>query len=147
MSTPSATSVIEPSVGTWKLNPDKSKIPNVPSFPKAITLVIEEHGDVREVKSTGAQIDGSPISLRYTIPKLGGVVRIEGTPSPAAGDSAIFKPSDNPYVSEIATLRGGKEVQTQRSVVSGDGNTLTVTTKGVDQEGRPTDRVAVLDKQ
>jgi hypothetical protein len=127
--------------------PRQIENPECSFFPKAITLVIEEHGDVREVKSRGAQIDGSPISLRYTIPKLGGVVRIEGTPSPAAGDSAIFKPSDNPYVSEIATLRGGKEVQTQRSVVSGDGNTLTVTTKGVDQEGRPTDRVAVLDKQ
>jgi hypothetical protein len=48
---------------------------------------------------------------------------------------------------EFVRLKDGKEVQRGTRVVSGDGKTLTFTTKGVNASGQQIDNVAVYEKQ
>jgi hypothetical protein len=52
------------------------------------------------------------------------------------------------YTVDGVEKKNGKQVSTVRSVVSKDGKTLTMTTKGVDASGHPnSNNVAVYDKQ
>jgi hypothetical protein len=48
---------------------------------------------------------------------------------------------------EGSSKKGGKVTGTFRGVVSPDGKTLTITTKGTDAQGRPENNVVVYDKQ
>jgi|WetSurMetagenome_2_1015567.scaffolds.fasta_scaffold552415_2 hypothetical protein len=69
-----AVKAVDPAVGTWKLNIEKSKIPP-PTAPKELTVVIREPGDQMEVTETGTQTDGSPLSQKGTSLKQGGALR------------------------------------------------------------------------
>ena len=48
---------------------------------------------------------------------------------------------------QTVSKKGGKVTTTQASVVSADGKTRTVTTKGVNAAGQPVNNVAVYEKQ
>ena len=48
---------------------------------------------------------------------------------------------------QTVSKKAGKVTATQQSVVSADGKTRTVTTKGVNATGQPVNNVAVYDKQ
>jgi hypothetical protein len=58
-----------PFAGTWKLDTAKTKY-STGEPPKELTLVIEEQGDNLQVAATGTNADGSPLSLKYTVPLL-----------------------------------------------------------------------------
>ena len=51
----------------------------------------------------------------------------------------------NKYV--VSRKKAGKVVLTSTNVVSSDGKTMTITTKGVDADGRPVNNVRVYDRQ
>ena len=68
-------SAASPWVGTWKLNHTESKY-TASALPKEETIVIEEQGDDLQTTVTGKFADGSPISLKYTLPKEGGTGEI-----------------------------------------------------------------------
>ena len=53
--------------------------------------------------------------------------------------------SANKY--EVARKKGGKIVLSSINVVSKDGKTMTITTKGVGEDGRPINNVRVYEKQ
>jgi hypothetical protein len=126
-----------PLVGTWKLNLTKTKI--ISGAPaKEQTVTIQMVGDQDQVTGTGA--DGSP--FKYEVPDKGGVGKFLAGPFDAVSSKRI---NDNTV--EIGYMKGGKEMVHFRSVVSKDGKTLTNTTKGTDEQGKPFSRVAVWEKQ
>jgi hypothetical protein len=131
----------DPFVGTWKLDPAKSKY-TAGSAPKDITLVIEEQGDNLQVTASGTYQDGSPISVKYTVPKAGGAGTAQEGPFDAITSKRI-----SARVRENRYTQNGKETMSRRIVVSQDGKTLRVTAKGTDAQGKPVAGVDVFDKQ
>jgi len=131
-----------PFVGTWKLNIAKSKfISGAP--PKEQTSTIQTVGDQDQVTVSGTAADGSPISFKYEVPDKGGAGKfLAGGAFDAVSGKRI---DDNTY--ETSLVKGGKEVLHIHSMVSKNGRTMTNTTKGTDDQGRPVSRVAVWEKQ
>ncbi|HVV44970.1 MAG TPA: hypothetical protein VHC72_07180 [Bryobacteraceae bacterium] len=134
----------DPVVGTWKLNLAKSKISGAPGV-KEWTLVITEQQGQFEVVSRSTGSDGSRMSARYTVPVEGGPVKYsEGGPPP--GVSQEMKRVGEGKA-DFIVMRDGKEVQVEHAVLSPDGQTLTLTTKGATAEGQPYEAVEDLEKQ
>ena len=130
-----------PFAGTWKLDPTKTKY-TTGTPPKDVTIVIEEQGDNLRVTATGTNADGSPISVKYTVPVNGGTGQVQDGPYDAISTKRI---SDN--VRENTYSKNGKQVSTRRTVVSKDGKTLRSTVKGVDAQGNSIAGSDVYEKQ
>ena len=114
-----ATSMLaqSPFAGTWKLDTAKTKYSSGQP-PKQVTVAIQEQGDNLQVTATGTNADGSPLSLKYTVPLKGG----EGQVESSAYDSISSKVVRT-NVRENSYGKGGKVVTTRRVVVSEDGKT------------------------
>ena len=67
------------------------------------------------------------------------------TPQPGYDTSAWTRLDANKYVAY--RKKAGKVVLTTTNVVSNDGKTMTITTKGVNADGRPVNNVGVYDRQ
>lgn len=131
----------DPFVGTWKLDPAKSKY-TAGTAPKDITLVIEEQGENYQVTATGSYQDGSPISVKYTVPKAGGAGTAQEGPFDALTSQRV-----SARVRENRYTKNGKATVSRRIVVSKDGKILRITVKGADAQGKPIAGVDVFDKQ
>ena len=59
----------------------------------------------------------------------------------------VARTRTNPTTVQTISKKGGKVTTTQASVVSSDGKTRTVTTKGVNASGQQVNNVAVYEKQ
>jgi hypothetical protein len=131
----------DPSVGTWKLNVEKSKYSPGPG-PKSSTITIESAGEESKVTVKGVGADGSPTSINYSY-------RLDGKDYPITGspdiDTVALK--RNGMAVEGVRKKGGKQVQTYSRVVSKDGKTMTITTKGTNAAGQTINNVAVYEKQ
>ena len=128
--------------GNWKLNVAKSK--GSPTLPyKTASLVIHPVGPatMTMIESVGA--DGATLHWNYTGMYDGKDVPISGNP---AYDMASRK-SVNATTTETTYKKAGKVVVVNTNVLSADGKTLTVTTKGVDEQGRPVNSVLVFERQ
>jgi hypothetical protein len=66
----------DPFVGTWTLNTAKTKY-TAGTPPKSVTLVIEEQGTNLQTTVTGTNSDGSPISVKFTVPTGGGMGSVQ----------------------------------------------------------------------
>lgn len=135
----------DPFVGTWKLNPAKSKYSAGAPHPKEATVLIEEQGDNYQVTVTGTYEDGSPLSVKYTVPIKGGTGQVQ------EGAGGMFDGVSSKRISanqrENSYMKGGKEAGTRRSVVSKSGKVMTNTFRGTDAQGNPITTVEVFDKQ
>ena len=131
----------DPFVGTWKLNPAKSKY-KTGTPPKEQTVVIGEKGGDLDVNITGTAADGSAIANHYTIPTKGGEGKIIQSPYDAISSK---RPSDTERV--ITYSKGGKVVYTAQPKLSADGKTMTAAVKGTDPAGKPVEGRAVFEKQ
>ena len=131
----------DPFLGTWKLDPAKSKY-TAGSAPKDVTLVVEEQADNYQVTATGAYADGSPISVKYTIPKGGGTGTVQDGPFDAVTSKRV-----SARVRENTYTKNGKETMSRRVVVSRDGKALRNTVKGTGPQGTPVAGVDVFNKQ
>jgi hypothetical protein len=130
----------DPHVGTWKLNPEKSKGSAFTSG----TVTIEPAGDGLKVTVDLVGQDGAPSQWGFT-------VTYDGMDHPITGN--------NPFGDTLALTRvdartgratykhGGKVTVTQTTAVSEDGKTRTVTTKGTNAKGQPVDSMTFYDKQ
>jgi hypothetical protein len=128
--------------GNWKLNVAKSK--GSPTLPyKSAMVVIHPVGPatMTMIESVGA--DGAKLNWNYTGAYDGKDVPISGNP---AFDTAARK-SVNATTTETTYKKSGKVVAVNTNVLSADGKTLTVTTKGVDEQGRPVNSVLVFERQ
>jgi hypothetical protein len=130
-----------PFAGTWTLNPAKAKY-TTGSPPKSVTLVIEEQGDNLQVTVNGTNNDGSPISLKYTVPIKGGAGSVQ------EGDfDSVHTRQISDHVRENSFMKNGKEIRTRHMTVSEDGKTMTSSQKGTNPAGQPAVGTDVFDKQ
>jgi len=132
----------DPQVGTWKLNVAKSKYTPGP-VPTTATTMIEAAGAGTKVVVDQTMAGGAPSHWEFT-------TNYDGKDSPVTGNpdvDMVTRTLVNPNTVETIAKKDGKVISTQRSVVSKDGKTRTVTTKGLNAKGETMNNVAVYDKQ
>jgi hypothetical protein len=130
-----------PFVGTWKLNPAKSKFTSG-AAPKEETAKIQMVGDQDQVTVNGTAADGSTISMKYQVPEKGGAGKFLAGPYDAVSGKLI-----DDSTRELSYMKGGKEMLHLHSVVSKDGKTMRITVKGTNAQGEPVSGMAVWEKQ
>jgi hypothetical protein len=131
----------DPASGTWELNLAKSKFSPGPA-PKSQTRTYEVTGDDVKYSLKGIDADGKPALVEYT-------AKYDGKDYPVTGATdfdTISLKRVNATTAKATLKKGGKVVQTARRVVSKDGKTLTLTTKGTNAKGQTVNNVAVFDK-
>ena len=132
----------DPRIGTWKLNVAKSKYSPGPA-PQALTVNVEPSGQGEKVTTEFVNADGTRTTTEYT-------ANFDGKDYPLTGsqiaDTVSLKRS-NARTTVRTDKKGGKVAQTLRRVVSKDGKTMTVTTKGTNAQGQAVNNVAVFEKQ
>jgi hypothetical protein len=134
-----------PFVGTWKMDPEKSKASPNPG-PKEETRVVEEQGDSVKGSYEGTAANGSRIAYGYTAKYDSKDYPLTGTGTPDGADTLALKRIDtNSY--EVTAKRSGIVVMTARVVASQNGKVTTITTKGTDVSGKPDTSVRVFYKQ
>jgi hypothetical protein len=131
----------DPNVGTWKLNLAKSKY-SAGQPPKSATVVVAAAGQGIKVSADTVLADGSPRKISYTASYDGKDSPVTGTPD---YDSVAITRSGNTI--DGTRKKGGKTVQTFKTVVSADGKTRTTTTTGTNAAGEKVDNAQVYDKQ
>ena len=133
----------DPASGTWELNLAKSKFSPGPP-PKSLTRTFEVTGADVKYTLKGIDAEGKPIPLMQFTAKY------DGKDYPFTGSpdfDAISLRRVNAVTVKATLKKGGKVVQTSRRVVSKDGKTLTLTTKGTNAKGQAINNVTVFDKR
>lgn len=134
------------SLGTWKLNTDKSKYTPAPMPVKSVTATREASSDGGvKVTTTGERADGTAINTSYT-------TKYDGTPSSLTGpgapyDTIAVKRVDANTFTDDRKKTGGSFAATGRTVISNGGKTMTVTSKGTNPDGKAFTSVLVFEKQ
>jgi len=130
-----------PSLGTWKLNEAKSKIPA--GSPKNSTVTYEATGDSIKGTIDGVDGQGKPTHTEWK-------GKFDGKDYPVSGDPtsdtrAIKQIDDHHY--QLTVKKAGKVTLTGKAVIAADGKSRTVTVSGMDSMGMKTEAVSVYDKQ
>jgi len=131
-----------PELGTWQLNLAKSTFRPGPA-PTRETRTYESAGDGVKFTQRGVAADGRQTLVEFTARYDGKSYPLTGSPSV---DSVAFTLVDGHRVDAVETKDGKKIFDIQR-VISADGRTMTVTSKGTTLQGRAIDNVMVFDKQ
>ena len=129
-------------IGTWKLNPAKSKFTPGPG-PKSMTVVIAKADGGFKLTATGVAADDTPINTFYTATYDGKDVPVSGSPD---WDAVSVKMMDA-NTRHTVRKKGGKEVQVLHTVLAKDGKSYTTTTTGVNAKGEKVESTAVYEKQ
>jgi hypothetical protein len=133
----------DPFVGTWRLNVAKSKYSPGPP-PKSQTTTYQAAGQGYKVSVKTEPASGPVQQWSYT-------TNLDGKDAPITGDNPnadmVAVKRINANTLESVNKKGGKVTTTQRNVVAADGKTRTVTTTGMDGQGRKVNNVAVNEKQ
>src|SRR3954466_14273329 len=135
-----------PWIGTWKLDPAKSKLATYPRSTKEMTVVPRDLGnDTFETTFKGTAVDGSPISRKATVGVNGGPTTwLEGGPPAGYAENTTVT---NDRVRDVTFTHDGKKLSDTHIALSDDGKSLIVTTKGVNIDGKPLDVMAFYDRQ
>ena len=133
------------SLGTWKLNVEKSKYTPGPLPFKSITVVREASDGAVKVTVTGDRADGTAVNYSYTSKYDGTPATVTGTGSPY--DTTSTKRVNASTLTSERKNTGGSYHATVRTVVSKDGKTMTQTAKGTGTDGKPSTSTLVLEKQ
>jgi len=132
----------DPAAGTWKLNPAKSRYSPGPA-PKSNVITIVVAGDTLKISSQGIDGSGKPTATNYTATFDGKDNKMTGNP---AYDTVSHKRIDA-NTTEQTRKKEGKTVQTAIRKISADGKTMTVTSRGQTESGKPLNNVVVYEKQ
>jgi hypothetical protein len=131
----------DPNLGTWKLNESKSTFN--PAATKNSTVVYAMEGDMWVVTVDGVDKDGKAVHNVWK-------GKFDGKDYPATGEPAYDSRSYTKVDAntlDMTVKKGGKVVGTGKIVISADGKSRTVTTKGADASGAAFNNTAVYDKQ
>jgi hypothetical protein len=131
------------SLGTWKLNLEKSKYTPPPLPMKSLTAIREASDGGIKVTATGERQDGTPIKSTYTAKYDGKGYPVTGAPY----DTIAIKQVDDNTFTVTTKQASGKFQTTGRVVVSKDGKTMTATSKGTNTEGQEFTSEFVWEKQ
>ena len=119
------------SLGTWKLNVEKSKYTPAPLPVKSLTAIREAADGGVKVTTTGEQQDGTPIKSGYTAKYDGKENAVTGAP----WDTIAIQQVDDNTFKMTTRQANGKYQASGQIVVSKDGKTMTSTSKGTNGEG------------
>ena len=128
--------------GTWKLNAAKSTFSPGPA-PKSMTIVYTPAGDMLTIAVDVEPPTGAAQKWAMTAAYDGKDHPVTGNPD---ADTISMK-RINETTGESTFKKGGKVMAVNTRVLSADGKTLTITTKGTTSDGKPRHDVAVYDKQ
>ena len=132
----------DPRIGTWKMNPAKSKYDPGPA-PQSLTVKVEPAGQGEKVTAEFVNADGTRATTVYT-------ASFDGKDSPLTGSqiaNTVALKRVDPRTTVRTDKKDGKVVQTLTRVVALDGKTMTVTGKGTNAQGQAVNNVIVFDKQ
>jgi hypothetical protein len=135
-------SAADPFIGTWKMDPAKSKYSPGPA-PKSVTMSYTQDGDwiVGKNDTVGADDKATTATNRY---------KRDGKEYPyqsaTGGSGTIAVKAINANTAQ-ATIKVGTSTMTLHTAISKDGKSFTRTTKGTDEQGRHVANVAVFEKQ
>lgn len=129
-------------IGTWKLNAAKSKY-NPGPVPKSMTIVYAPAGDSLKISVELVPVTGATQSWETTAAYDGKDYPVIGNP---VADMISMKRIDDRN-GESTFKMNGKVMAVNARVLSADGKTLTITTKGTTVDGKPRHDVAVYEKQ
>ena len=132
-------------LGTWKLNPEKSKTAAGQSRITSLTVVREAAVNGATVTIKGEREDKSKIDASYTATYDGKDVIVAGSGLPY--DTLAIKQVDENTLTDVRTKKGGTYKGTGRFVVSNGGKTATLATRGTGADGKPFSSTSVYDKQ
>jgi hypothetical protein len=139
----SALAQTDPQIGTWTLNVAKSKYSPGP-VPKSATTKIEAAGNGTKFVVDQVLADGTTRHWEST-------AAYDGKDAPVIGNNpdadTIARTRVNATTVQTVLKKAGKVTLTQRSVVSADGKTRTVTITGTNAAGQQVNNVAVYEKQ
>jgi hypothetical protein len=133
-----------PFIGTWKLNPAKSKFAPGTEL-KEMTVTFEAVGNEVKRIVSGLDPDGQQVNQSSTIAWDGKPHKIEAPDAPPIM-VAVKKVGDH-TLDVTVKQPDGKLLDTVKAVVSQDGKSLTVNEKGQDPKGRKLDNTEVFEKQ
>ena len=131
-------------IGTWKLNVEKSKYSPAPMPVKSLTVTREESDGGVKVTTTGELADGTPINSTYTLKYDGKDVQVTGN---APYDKIAVKQVDSNTFTDLRNKTSGPYHATGRTVISNDGKTMTTTTQGANADGKEFTSTFVFDRQ
>ena len=139
-----AQSTSDPSrlVGTWKLNPEKSKYSPGPG-PRSQTLTWKPSATGLDFTIDTVDAQGQKTQTQVS-------EKFDGKPYPFKtanySGTRTSRFIDASTMEEIDTV-DGKVRTTRRIAISKDGKVLTVTSKGVNAQGQPTNNVTVYERE
>jgi hypothetical protein len=131
----------ELSIGTWKLNEAKSKIPAGAS--KNLTVTYTMAGDSIMGTIDGVDGQGKPTHSEWTGKFDGKDYPVTGDPN---SDTRAIKKIDDHHM-DLTGKKGGKVTQTGKITIAPDGKSRTVKVSGTDPSGKKIMLTAVYDKQ
>jgi hypothetical protein len=130
-------------VGTWNLNVAKSTYSPGP-VPKSATIKVEPAGAGVKVTVDQALAGGTKTHWEYTGNYDGKDNRVTGN-NPDA--DMVARSRINATTIQTVSKKAGKVTTTSTHVISSDGNTRTITTKGANAQGQTVNNVGVYEKQ
>lgn len=133
------------SLGTWKLNVEKSKFIPGPVPLKSLTMVREAAGDGVKVNITAERTNGASVTADYTAKYDGSPASVSGGGAPY--DSASIKKVNANTFTWDAANSTTKYHSHGRIVISPDGKTMTLRAKGTGADGKPMAVTLVYEKQ
>ncbi len=132
------------SLGTWKLNMEKSKYTPSPMPVKSLSITREASDGGVKVSNAGEQADGTAINAAYTAKYDGTEVNVTGN---APYDRIAIKQVNANTFTDQRNKTGGSYKATGRTVISNGGRTMTTTSKGTNGQGKEFTSTFVFDKQ
>jgi hypothetical protein len=132
----------DPMIGDWKLNLAKSTYKPGPP-PRSSSLNVHQAGDGLMAMFDNVTAQGTPAHPMFDI-------LCNGQPHPVSGAANADSMScrrPNPYSQEFTNMKGGRVTANGTIVISQDGPTMTIATKGTNANGQPIDNIAVYDRQ
>jgi len=132
----------DPSLGSWKLNVQKSRFLPGPGFQSETRTYVEQPDGVRVTIKT---VDGKgrQVTSVYLTTPDGQQHKVSGSGGPA--DSVALN-RINDHTAESTLLQAGKEIAKTTRIVSEDGETMTITYKGLDPDGKDVDYTLIFDR-
>jgi hypothetical protein len=130
-------------VGTWNLNVAKSTYSPGP-VPKSATIKVEPAGAGVKVTVDQVLANGTKAHWEYSGNYDGKDNRVTGN-NPDA--DMVARSRINATTIQTVSKKAGKVTTTTTHVISSDGKTRTITTKGTNAQGQTVNNVGVYEKQ
>jgi hypothetical protein len=132
-------------LGTWKLNVEKSKHTPAPVPYKQLTIVREASNGGAKGTVTGERVDGTPVNYSFEA-KYDGTVSTAITGQGPFDTLSVRQVNANTLTDERKKTGGAYHVM-GRTVISSDGKTMTQTLRGTGGDGKPVTATMVYEKQ